>query len=56
MVNAQLTQNTSGCDLAVKTTDRVPTDDETAEILMRLGREHTAAEIQHKVSHWFQSI
>jgi enhancing lycopene biosynthesis protein 2 len=56
MVNAQLTQNTSVYDLAVKATDLVPTDDETAEILMRLGREHMAAEIEHKVSRWFQSI
>ena len=37
MVNAQLTQNTSVYDLAFKATDLVPTDDETAEILMRLG-------------------
>jgi len=56
MVNAQLTQNTSVYDLAVEATDLVPTDDETAAILMRLGREHTAAEIEHKVSRWFQSI
>ena len=54
MVNAQLTQNTSVYDLAVEGTDLVPTDDETAEILTRLGREHAAAEIEHKVSRWFQ--
>ena len=56
MVNAQLPQNTSVYDLAVEATDIVPTDDETAEILMRLEREHTAAEIEHKVSRRFQSI
>jgi enhancing lycopene biosynthesis protein 2 len=56
MVNAQLTQNTSVYDLAVKATDLVPTDDETAEILMRLGREHMAAEVEHEVSRSFQSI
>ena len=55
MVNAPLTQNTSVYDLAVDATDIVPTDEETAEILMRLEREHTAEEIEHKVSRWFQS-
>jgi hypothetical protein len=56
MVNTQLTQNTSVYDLPVKATDILPTDDEVAEILMRLEREHTTAEIEHKVSRWFQSI
>jgi len=55
MVNAPLTQNRSVYDLEVEATDIVPTDDETAELLMRLEREYTAEEIEHKVSRWFQS-
>jgi len=56
MVNASLTQHTSVHDLASEATDIVPTDDETAEILMRLEREHTPEQIERKVSRWFESI
>ena len=56
MVNTPLTQHTSVYDTVVEAIDTVPTDDETAEILMRLEREHTPEQIERKVSRWFESI
>jgi hypothetical protein len=55
-VNVQLEQNTSVYDLAVEATDITPTEDEAAEILTRLEREHTTAETEHAVARWFHSI
>ena len=56
MVNTPLTQHTSVYDTVVEAIDTVPTDDETAEILMRLEREHTPEQIERTASRWFQSI
>ena len=55
-VNVQLEQNGSVYDHAVEATDIVPTGDEAAEILARLEREHTTAEIEADVARWFYSI
>jgi hypothetical protein len=55
-VNTQLPQRTSVYDLPVEATYLFPTDDEVAGILKRIERDHTAAEVEHHVSRWFQSI
>ncbi|MET0683381.1 MAG: hypothetical protein ABWZ29_08585 [Casimicrobiaceae bacterium] len=55
-MDVELESNASVYDLAVEATDIVPSADEAAEILMRLEREHTTAEIESDVARWFQSI
>ena len=55
-VNVQLEQNGSVYDLSVEATEIIPTADEAAEILARLEREHTTAEIEADVARWFYSI
>ena len=55
-VDVLLEQGTSVYDVAVEATDIIPRGDEAAGILTRLEREHTTAEIEHKVSRWFHSI
>jgi hypothetical protein len=55
-MDVELESNASVYDLAVEATDIVPSADEAAEILMRLERDHTPAEIESDVARWFQSI
>jgi hypothetical protein len=55
-MDLQLEQKASVYDLAVAASDMIPTAAEAAEILTRLERDHTTAEIESDVARWFDSI
>ena len=55
-MNVKLEQTASVYAVADDSTDLVPAAGELAEILTRLERLHTTAEIEHMVGRWFYSI
>ena len=55
-MDVQLEQNASVYDLAVEVNDMIPSASEAAEIMTRLERDHTTAEIEADVARWFHSI
>jgi hypothetical protein len=55
-MDVELGQNASVYDLAVEVNDMIPTAAEAAEIMTRLERDHTTAEIEADVARWFHSI
>jgi hypothetical protein len=55
-MDVDLEQKTSVYDLAVEVRDMIPTAAEAAEIMTRLERDHTTAEIESDVARWFDSI
>ena len=55
-MDVELEQNASVYDLAVEVSDMIPTAAEAAEIMTRLERDHTTAEIEADVARWFHSI
>jgi hypothetical protein len=55
-MNVELGESASVYDLGVSATDLVPSEDEMADVLARLERRHTTAEIEDRVIHWFHSV
>ena len=55
-MDVELEQNASVYDLAVEVSDMIPTAAEATEIMTRLERDQTTAEIESDVARWFDSI